>query len=201
MIVVCPTCSSRFQYDESRFQDAPSKRFRCPKCSHVFEVQNPLQNPPLEELHTPAEEPAPRREATVAFQVPAEDINITAARPQEEVRAMIAPAPVPQGFRFTLAFLSGPHASTVKSLEQTVTVIGREEGDIITQDPETSRRHARLEIHWDGSVWLTDLNSTNGTFVDGVQIKGTVRLSDRQEFTCGKSAFMLLVRREDPGME
>jgi predicted Zn finger-like uncharacterized protein len=39
MIVVCPSCSARFQYDEARFQGAPRKRFRCPKCVTVFEVQ------------------------------------------------------------------------------------------------------------------------------------------------------------------
>jgi pSer/pThr/pTyr-binding forkhead associated (FHA) protein len=68
---------------------------------------------------------------------------------------------------------------------------------VITRDPETSRRHAAIDIHADGTVWLTDLGSTNGTFVDGVQIFGTIQLVDRQEFTCGKSTFMLLVRKED----
>ncbi|HWQ09978.1 MAG TPA: zinc-ribbon domain-containing protein, partial [Holophaga sp.] len=46
MIVVCPSCSARFQYDEARFQGAKSKRFRCPKCSQVFEAENPTYAPP-----------------------------------------------------------------------------------------------------------------------------------------------------------
>lgn len=200
MIVVCPSCTSRFQYEEARFQGAPTKRFRCPKCEHVFEVKNPSQatavfTPPPD----PFEVPVPNPEGpTTPLEGASEH---TAKRDGAEVRAMAAPGALPPGMRFSLAFLNGPYASTVRLLSHAVTIIGREEGDIITQDPETSRRHARVEIHWDGSVWLTDLQSTNGTTVDGAPITGTVRLLDRQEFSCGKSTFMLLVRREDSGME
>lgn len=199
MIVVCPSCSSRFQYEEARFQGAPLKRFRCPKCSHVFEVKNPAQATAVFQASAESvEAPLPDSQAPTAPLAP----ENTARRDHAEVKAMAAaPGTLPPGMRFTLAFLNGPNASTVRVLDHAVTIIGREEGDVITQDPETSRRHARIEIHWDGSVWLTDLQSTNGTFVDGAQITGTVRLLDRQEFSCGKSTFMLLVRREDSGME
>jgi len=193
MIVACPSCASRFQYDENRFQGAPAKRFRCPKCSHVFEVANPLLVPafptPVEPLVAP----------TGTFDAPRPFSGTARSQPTPYPTSATAEAP-PRGMRFTLAFLNGPHASTVRVLEQTRLVIGREEGDLATMDPETSRRHALLEIHHDGSVWLTDLNSTNGTLVEGQRIEGTVQLMDRQEFTCGKSTFMLLVRIED-GME
>jgi len=88
----------------------------------------------------------------------------------------------------------------VAVLQSAQTLIGREDGDIVTQDPECSRRHARVDIHSDGTVWLVDLGSTNGTFVDGVQVFSAVQLADRQEFTCGRSSFMMLIRREDPNM-
>ena len=55
-----------------------------------------------------------------------------------------------------------------------------------------------MEIHGDGSAWLTDLDSTNGTFVGTTQITGATRLADRQEFSCGRSTFMLLVRDLNP---
>jgi hypothetical protein len=109
----------------------------------------------------------------------------------------VGTASLPSDMKFSLAYLSGPKASTVKVLDKPQTLIGREDGDIITKDPETSRRHSLIEIHSDGTVWLTDLGSTNGTFVDGIQIFGTIQISNRQEFTCGKSTFMLLVRKDD----
>lgn len=213
MIVVCPSCSARFQYDEARFLGARSKRFRCPKCAHVFEADNPSyapapttvfnaeafaakQNRPPEPMPEPQPEPPPSMPLLPDGEPAGQE---TAARHDRE--AMLAAAGIragiPSGIRVSLAYLSGPQASTVKGLESYRTLIGREEGDVITRDPETSRRHAAIDIHADGTVWLTDLGSTNGTFVDGVQIFGTIQLVDRQEFTCGKSTFMLLVRKED----
>ena len=100
----------------------------------------------------------------------------TAARHDRE--AMLAAAGIragiPAGIRVSLAYLSGPQASTVKVLESYRTLIGREEGDVVTRDPETSRRHAAIDIHADGTVWLTDLGSTNGTFVDGERVSQVV---------------------------
>lgn len=219
MIVVCPSCSARFQYDEARFQGARSKRFRCPKCAHVFEAENPsyvpapttvfnaeayaakMNRPPAAE-GPPSGPPPPPAFPPLVTQPELDSEpsgQETAARHDRE--AMLASAgirsKVPSGMRISLAYLSGPEASRVKVLDACRTLIGREEGDVVTKDPETSRRHATVDIHTDGTVWLTDLGSTNGTFVDGVQIFGTIQLTDRQEFTCGKSTFMLLVRKED----
>ncbi|MBK8791662.1 MAG: FHA domain-containing protein [Holophaga sp.] len=207
MIVACPTCSARFQYDDARFQGVPRKRFRCPKCVSVFEVDNPalVPDPPTAPLKQEEPEEVRRIFAPTAAPEPSfGDADIapretTAHRDRDSMLAGAGiAAPLPQGMRFSLAFLSGPQASTVRALSTAQTVIGREEGDIITNDPECSRRHCRIDIHADGSVWLVDLGSTNGTFVDGIQIYGTVQLADRQEFVCGRSTFMLLARAIDP---
>ena len=51
------------------------------------------------------------------------------------------------------------------------TIIGRERnsGGIMLRDPNVSRRHA--ELSFDGASWhITDLNSTNGTLVNDVDI-------------------------------
>ena len=82
-------------------------------------------------------------------------------------------------------------------LDTAVTVIGREEGDVIINDPEISRKHARIEIHTDGTAWIADLGSTNGTETTGRSSPNPPELLDRQEFTCGRSTFMLLIRPID----
>ena len=207
MIVVCPSCAARFQYDESRFQGAASKRFRCPKCSHIFEVANPTLIPAtVPEAFDLFDGPAqPHPEPTVAFvpQLPPEPPSGNARTTQRRDReAMLTAAGIqgpgmPQNMRFSLAGISGPMASTVQVLERPLILIGREEGDVVTKDPETSRRHASLEIHQDGTVWLMDLDSTNGTFKDGQRIQGRVQLENQMEFTCGNSTFMLMVRSLD----
>ena len=55
-----------------------------------------------------------------------------------------------------------------------VVTIGRDPGNDLTFDhPQISRFHARLQLLPDGSLQVTDLNSTNGSFIDGQQLKGT----------------------------
>ncbi|BDU74944.1 FHA domain-containing protein [Mesoterricola silvestris] len=186
MIVQCPSCASRFQYGEERFLGAASKRFRCPKCGETFEVLNPTLAPAQPAPPAPAPPPPPPPKATETSRRKGRDAMMDLANFKNDG--------MPSGLRFTLAFLTGPFASTVRVLDSPLTVIGREEGDVVINDPEISRRHARIEIHPDGTVWLTDLDSTNGTFVGGAAIPGPTKLADRQEFSCGRSTFMLLIR-------
>jgi len=44
--------------------------------------------------------------------------------------------------------------------------IGRQDADLVLQDPEVSRRHALLRRSGK-TVVVEDLDSTNGTFVNG----------------------------------
>lgn len=193
MIVVCPSCSARFQYGDARFQGAKSKRFQCPKCGNLFEVLNPGYGgtPPLP-LTPPPPAPAPPPP-------PPKPTETTARKDRDAMMssAGLGEGGLPVGTRFSLAFLTGPQASTVRVIDKVLTVLGREEGDVLINDPETSRRHARIEIHADATAWITDLGSTNGTVTNGKPIEGPTQLLDRQEFSCGRSTFMLLIRSID----
>src|SRR5688572_27232772 len=63
-------------------------------------------------------------------------------------------------------------------------VLGRQaECDLQLTEGHASRRHAKLFIAED-AVWLEDLNSANGTFVNGANITGKVKLAsgDRLRF-------------------
>jgi pSer/pThr/pTyr-binding forkhead associated (FHA) protein len=199
MIVKCSACQTRFQYDETRFKGERAKRFQCTKCRAIFEVLNPyLAGPDSAALFSsksetpPPPKPAPPSPARADAPVPPPPIP-----PQP-------PSPPPSQAEFEprintgarLAYLTGPKSSTAVDLTRSATVIGRDEGDIVTLDPETSRRHAVIEVMQDGSVWLQDLGSTNGTVTNGEPITSKVRLADRQEFTCGNSSFMLLQDKE-----
>jgi hypothetical protein len=46
---------------------------------------------------------------------------------------------------------------------------------VLTGDEFASARHARIEVRGDG-VWVQDLDSTNGTFVNGSRVAGAERL-------------------------
>ena len=54
-----------------------------------------------------------------------------------------------------------------------VITVGRTNGNnIVLSDKTISNYHAKFVIENDGSLWIHDLNSTNGTFVNGNKVAG-----------------------------
>src|SRR5688572_12551319 len=45
VIIECPACHSKYQYDEERFERKPAKKIKCARCANVFEIQNPAFAP------------------------------------------------------------------------------------------------------------------------------------------------------------
>jgi two-component system, NtrC family, response regulator GlrR len=56
---------------------------------------------------------------------------------------------------------------------------------IVVHDPTVSRLHAELEVREDG-LWVRDLGSRNGTFVDGLQVTGA-RVPDKGKVRFGST--------------
>jgi len=78
-------------------------------------------------------------------------------------------------------------------------VLGRSEGcDVTVADGSVSRLHARLVADEEG-VYVEDLGSANGTFVDGQRTRGRVRLADGQQVRAAQRAQSapLVLRFED----
>ena len=74
-------------------------------------------------------------------------------------------------------------------LEQTVTRLGRAvENEIVIVSKRASREHAHLRR--DGRrVFLDDLGSTNGTFLNGERVLGSIQLRDGDEISIGEIVF------------
>ena len=77
--------------------------------------------------------------------------------------------------------------------------IGRDLGcDLVFDDDDGARlvsgRHARLRVR-DGTVFLADMGSGNGTFVTQRQLSGDVALRVGDRFTLGRNGPAIVVRR------
>ncbi|MFI5182532.1 MAG: zinc-ribbon domain-containing protein, partial [Thermoanaerobaculia bacterium] len=41
MIIQCPSCHARYNYDDKRFAGLSTKKIRCTRCTSIFEIVNP----------------------------------------------------------------------------------------------------------------------------------------------------------------
>ena len=83
----------------------------------------------------------------------------------------------------TVVVKTGPEAGRRVELDLEV-AIGRQDGDLVVEDPEVSRRHAVLRRSG-GSVVVEDLDSTNGTFVNGERIRSPITVGPGDQVRVG----------------
>ncbi|HET7405699.1 MAG TPA: FHA domain-containing protein [Mycobacteriales bacterium] len=91
-----------------------------------------------------------------------------------------------------LAVTTGPLAGTTLTLGETPVTIGRNDDCtlVVSSDDYVSSRHARLTPTSDGWV-LEDLQSTNGTYLDGQRVSGPVTVRVGTPIRVGQTAFEL----------
>ncbi len=76
-------------------------------------------------------------------------------------------------------------------------IIGRNApADLVLEGTTVSRRHCRLDLH-EGELRLSDLGSTNGTFVGGTRLTDAVNLSDGVAITIGAHRLRYHRRAQD----
>jgi hypothetical protein len=90
-----------------------------------------------------------------------------------------------------VAIVDGPLAGTSVALSSLPVTIGRAESStILLNDDYVSQHHARLVPN--GSAWLLeDLNSTNGTLLDGTKVSAATEVYAGSQIRIGKSVLEL----------
>jgi transcriptional regulator with GAF, ATPase, and Fis domain len=90
-----------------------------------------------------------------------------------------------------LAAMDGPLRGYVFDLDGGPWSIGRGAGNrLVVDDPSLSRRHCMVEYR-DNAIWLRDLESHNGTFVNCVPVREHL-LCEGDEIKAGNSVFRFL---------
>jgi DNA-binding CsgD family transcriptional regulator len=81
-------------------------------------------------------------------------------------------------------------------VERTVAILGRSsQCDLVVDHPSISRKHAEIRVR-DNRLLVKDLQSSNGTYVDGQPIQAT-ELSKGQVVRFGKVSFSVVTDDED----
>jgi len=201
MIVVCPSCQSRFKFDESKLGDRPKARTKCSKCGGAIEIENPMLG-----ASTLPPDSLPSRdvpESTVPGVLQTRKTPVQSAPPAVDAGATLGGADahrmgliqLPKDKRFSLAVIQGGATGQIFPISKTRTIVGRSGCDVNLDDPEASRQHAALEIVGDVAI-LRDLGSTNGTWIELERIEQH-ELSNQQEFRIGSHVLMFIVTDVD----
>ena len=96
-----------------------------------------------------------------------------------------------------LIMIRGDFIGQVHELNGDVTTLGRsDEIDVVVSHPSISRRHALILKRTDG-FQITDLNSTNGTFVNKYRVEQPVKLTEGDKLTLGDVTFKFSYQDED----
>lgn len=84
----------------------------------------------------------------------------------------------------------GPQAGQTFALHDGVNTIGRAPGnDVLLSESSVSRHHARIMVRPEG-VWIEDLGSTSGTFVNGQRVTGSTWLRSGDAVQVGGSVIL-----------
>jgi hypothetical protein len=95
----------------------------------------------------------------------------------------------------TLVILQGPEPGRQFAIDQPTALIGRQpDAAVYLESLAVSRQHAQI-VRENGECFVEDLGSSNGTFVNGQQLKGRVPLTEHDTLQVGP---YLMVLRPDP---
>jgi predicted Zn finger-like uncharacterized protein len=208
MIITCPSCQSRYKFDEGRLGTRPKVKTRCSKCGGMIEIENPMLGTftlPPGNMSPAAEPPA----ATPVPEPPGIDTQKNLPVVPGPLNRGAAPGDfgsatvtgkdlhragligLPKDKRFSLAVIQGAATGQIFPILKTRTTVGRSGSDINLDDPEASRQHAALEILGETAI-VRDLGSTNGTFIDIERIEQH-QLQNQMEFRIGSHVLMFIV--------
>jgi hypothetical protein len=120
-------------------------------------------------------------------------LAIWALRDTDRVSSVKAEGPLAARFR-----IRGAGGYTETHDLESGAVLGRSAiCTALVDDPTVSKQHAR--VRFDAKPWIEDLDSTNGTFVNGRRVVGSTNLrrGDRIALGSAKIVFLGLVPRVD----
>jgi pSer/pThr/pTyr-binding forkhead associated (FHA) protein len=176
VLIRCPSCA--FAFELAAESVGVKATTACPSCARVVVLRDANVVPP-------------GGDATVPLQVWTE-MTLPPLTPEEQATRRSGLS-LPRGKRVSVAVMAGPGSGNVYHLDRPRVVIGRAGAGAALQldDPEVSREHAALECR-EERVFLRDLGSRNGTFVDEKEVKEHA-LKDGSEFRLGRTRLLLMI--------
>lgn len=106
----------------------------------------------------------------------------------------LPPLPLPYKRRLYLKVLTGPERGNILPLLEGRVILGRG-GEVVIKDRRVSRKHAVIEAISRENIYIRDLMSRNGTYVNGVKIQ-TYKLKAGDIIRLGDTDLEFLIEDE-----
>ena len=137
------------------------------------------------------EEKTESKEFEVGTEITESPENMTGSEDNNELTVLLAECE----YKEERCLVSADRKKTVISLTEFPFVIGKLEGvvDYVLTDKSVSRMHVKFMYHEDDdTVYMQDLNSTNGTYHNGIRLEGDEILPvyAQDEIRIGKRVFV-----------
>lgn len=146
------------------------------------------------QTETPVENPQPALDAAVP-----EEPVLSPEQKADSADATVVPQAqqAVSGLPVQLVLLAGKKKEAYDIVLQDYLIIGRDpaQSGLTFQDEKLSARHCQL-TYIDGKLLINDLDSTNGTLVNGVPISGSFRLENGDVVTVGSTGFRVMFQSE-----
>ena len=168
---ICPDCGSHNPPSRIECSECEADLTAVPVVDETSETANPAAEPkPLVRICScGARNPAAMRKCSVCG---------------EDISDVIPGEDIPEdALHFTLASCDGEYSYEIASSEVS---IGREQEmqEYLSSKPYVSRLHAKLTLEND-KLYITNLSSTNFTYVNNVRVCGRQELQDGDEIGLG----------------
>ena len=169
----CTHCEAQIDVDDTQTRGRKFLQMRCWMCgrSSLFDVAKP----------------DPDASTFIAEPFAPLDIPLGAARVSDSLSQNATTLDLPAGKVITLTVVAGASLAAEREMTQPLLTIGRLGGgaDFEIDDPQVSRLHCAIEVKTD-TVFLRDLRSTNGTYLDERRVVSAC-LEHKSEFRIGAS--------------
>lgn len=165
---------------------------KCPHCGTQYEMKDEI-------LAGRAEMQGRCRVCHKTFALPFKTASKSVAESSEEATRLAAPGDflhLPQDKIVALSVTAGPQKGEVFVLSKPRVLVGRKGADVVLNDPQVSRQHCVIEITG-AAARVMDLDTTNGTAVNGVKITRSCELEHLSEVRIGASCLLYTVRAKD----
>lgn len=97
----------------------------------------------------------------------------------------------PEGSIKLVVYRNGEKVSVIRTVIDSSLIVGRSDlSDVYLEDNQLSRQHFALEFDG-GAYYIEDLQTTNGTLLNGSLLQGKTRLNNNDKIKAGSSEIVI----------